>query len=376
MSVPSIGTPSASTRAGKAEWSDAKVAYQPALDSIRGVGFVVVMVVHAQKFVGVDPGHLPGGSIALDVFFVLSGFLITSLLLREWSDRSTISFRNFYTRRALRLLPAFFVLLITISLAAALGAPLDITPAWVLSTLFYVANWGAAWSYLKPSALNHTWSLSVEEQFYLCWPLVLYAMLRMKLRPRTIVILLGLGLVAVFVERIVLLRVFHPTGARMYFGTDTRSDGLWIGCMVGVLARARMLPTAGAGLAIVRTLAALSAGFLVWVVVRGLGLLEFTYYGGLTASVIATGFVVAGLQAPVIKPVRAVVEAKPLVWMGRLSYSLYLWHFPIFRLAALADLPWPLYALVGTGLTFGAGAISHYFIEKPFLDLKQRFAVK
>jgi len=160
-----------------------RFSYQPSLDGLRAIAIVLVMLLHAQAMASGAWPYFLGGYTGVDIFFVLSGFLITSLLVQEWRDTGRISLRKFYIRRALRLLPALCVLLLVLGVGVKLfGLYLHVTLATLLAALFYVANWALAFDTLDMGALHHTWSLSVEEQFYILWPLMLIGMLRARLR--------------------------------------------------------------------------------------------------------------------------------------------------------------------------------------------------
>lgn len=182
--------------------------YQPALDGSRAVAVLLVMVAHALPF---SPNTellrtFRGANAGVMVFFVLSGFLITSLLIQEWRASGSISLGKFYARRALRLLPALIlVLLVFGAIFAAFGFKGRVPLNAIIATIFYVANWVRAYNLFPLGGLSHCWSLSIEEQFYLCWPLILICMLRARWSSTRIVGFLVAAILCSVVERLVLL---------------------------------------------------------------------------------------------------------------------------------------------------------------------------
>ena len=189
---------------------------------------------------------LVGGSMGVDLFFVLSGFLITTLLLEEWQRNRSIGLLRFYVRRAFRLWPALFAMLLIRYVVTIIASPDEVSTfqRQVLLAMCYVSNW----MFLSMGSLNYTWSLSVEEQFYLVWPILLYAMLRCGFSPRLILAVICLGIGVCATERYIIhMTHLHTTEEfaammRMYTGSDTRADTLLVGCLIGVLATSNLLP--------------------------------------------------------------------------------------------------------------------------------------
>src|ERR1700728_828819 len=215
-----------------------QLTYMPALDGIRAVSILGIMANHGGF------AWAGGGVISVNVFFVLSGFLITSLLMKEWTRSGTIRLRAFGARGARRLLPALFVLLGGIGLYALLFAPGG-TQSGIrgdgLSTLLYFSNWHQIFtgqSYFKqvsaPSPLLHTWTLAIEEQFYLVWPIVVVCVLKWTRSPRVLLMVAVLGVLASATEMALL---FHPhlDPSRIYYGTDTRAQDILTGAALGIL---------------------------------------------------------------------------------------------------------------------------------------------
>ena len=355
----------------------------PALDGLRGLAVAGVLLFHA--------GHLSGGYLGVDLFFVLSGFLITTLLLTEWDSDGTISLRRFWLRRARRLLPAVFVVLLgVVAYAVFVADPVELDGIrWdSVATLAYVANWRAIltgdgyWDlFTVPSPLEHTWSLAIEEQFYLVWPLVVLGLLRWA-RPRGRWTATGEGrlsdhqaatVLAVALGGVALLGawalwLFEPGGdaTRVYLGTDTRAPAVLLGAALAAWLQWR-------GPATGRARTALEVGALVAVVGLGWawtsleGRDELLYRGGLLAAGAAVVVVIASVVNPRGGPIAAVLSFAPLRWLGLISYGLYLWHWPVFITVRrqLPDLDgWSL-AAVQLACSLVPALLSYHFVEQP-----------
>jgi peptidoglycan/LPS O-acetylase OafA/YrhL len=225
-----------------------RLPYQPALDGLRAVAVLAVMLYHGQV------AWVRGGWLGVDLFFVLSGYLITSLLLAEWATSGGIDLKGFWSRRARRLLPALFTTLAAVAAYGAFLAPPDTLARlrWDgLATLGYVANWrllASHQSYFEqfadPSPLRHMWSLGIEEQYYLLWPLLLLGALRLaRGRPRP---LLWGTLVAALASALAMAALYRPGGdpSRVYYGTDTRAHTLLVGCLLALVLGASSTPGA------------------------------------------------------------------------------------------------------------------------------------
>lgn len=335
-----------------------RLGYRPALDGLRGVAVLAVMIFHAA------PPYLRGGWIGVDIFFTLSGYLITSLLLDEHRQQGRISLPAFYARRALRLLPALFLLL-----ATYLVLTFNLRVAAVV--LLYSANWTLALGWpIDLGALQHTWSLSIEEQFYLLWPLCLIGLLRLRLAPRTLarVIFTGALLLAGYSAL-----VFLCTGSqgRVYHGLDTRADALMIGCALASWLAAgsdfrRLTHLAHYGVR-------LALGLLLGLMVSTSYSAEFMYLGGLLAVAVAVACLIFYVTLYPGTVITEALEIRPLVWIGRVSYGLYLWHFLIFDMVKLPAARFSVLVTVHFALTFAIAALSYYVIERPALKLKTRF---
>ena len=347
-----------------------KLGYQPSLDGLRSISVLAVILYHAGAT------WMPGGFLGVEVFFVVSGFLITTLLLEERGQSGAVDMRQFWIRRARRLLPALYLLLAVVS-GAALLVYRDAAGRMggdVLAALFYVSNWWQIFldeSYFvqsgRPPLLMHLWSLAVEEQFYLLFPPLFVAGLA-KLghrRTRTVVLVVAL---ASAIEMALLFDEGADT-SRIYYGTDTRAAGLLIGVLLAMVwkpwtatrpAARRAGPTldliGGVGLVVIG-----------WFMVRVNAYDPFIYRGGFLLLDLVCIAVIAVLVHPAAR-LSSVLGWAPLVWIGMRSYALYLWHWPIFQVTRPdQDVPLsglPLFIL-RMALTFGAAELSYRYVEQP-----------
>jgi peptidoglycan/LPS O-acetylase OafA/YrhL len=348
--------------------ADRRLGYVRGLDGIRAVAVLAVMCFHA----GVP--RAIGGFIGVDVFFVLSGFLITSLLHDEWQRSGTIAIGAFYVRRALRLFPALFVLLAALQLySLTFYFPEQVTRLRIesLATLFYVANWAYALEIVPQLGfLSHAWSLGIEEQFYLLWPLALRAMLA-RLDRRQILGVLCAAIAASALWRAGLWAAGSPF-PRVFFGFDTRLDVILSGC-AAALALAWHAPSARVRLMLDRA-AILGAAVLVVASTRISWLASYMYFGGFTAIALAAVSVISSIRESPDGVLARVLSWGPLVAIGRISYALYLWHWPVFLACRTEGLELGEGALLALqfALTFALATASFFLVERPFLRLKAR----
>ncbi|MCW2548453.1 MAG: hypothetical protein JWN96_2913 [Mycobacterium sp.] len=325
-------------------------------------------------------GWAVGGFLGVDLFFVLSGFLISGLLVAEWERRQRVSLRRFYARRALRLLPAVLVLCAVLLIVGPVASGVDARNAlWqgVAGTVFYFANWQQAFGLLPLFQLtDHTWSLAIEEQFYLVWPPVLLLTLtwarRRRIDPITAAITAALTLAAA--SALLRLALWHGAASvdRLYFGTDTRADSLLIGAGLGLAFATGRLEWAR------RLLPALAPWALVGIlIIFGFVHREDAalYLGGLTGIAALVAIVIGGVALAPDSPVGRLLALAPLVAIGRISYGIYLWHWPIFRYLHPAELGlgWWQTQLVDVAVTLAAATTSYFLVERPLLRLRHRF---
>ncbi|GAB3744865.1 acyltransferase family protein [Microlunatus parietis] len=335
--------------------------YLPPLDGIRAFAVVAVVLFHT-----VVP-WFPGGGVGVDVFFVLSGFLITRILVAELDRTGRISFGRFYLRRALRLLPALFALAITLTAAYLVlqdGAEQRESLFAVFAALTYIASPVlASGHHLGP--LTHTWSLSVEEYFYVVWPLVLL-LVTVRARRLRLPIIAALAALAV-VYRLVVTLAGWPV-ERVHYAADTRASDLLIGCALALVLARHRLP--------LRDVHAVPAAlFLVaFVVLPDPVTSPFYRYGGFLAVAVAAAVLIAIVVQSRQGPTAKLLGSAPLVWIGKRSYGIYLWNPPLSAFAGFA-LPqgMPVVAVVLV-LSFVVPALSYRIVEQPFLRLKTTLA--
>lgn len=373
---------------------DTQRGYFPAIDGLRALAVGAVLLFHGR--------HLGGGFLGVDSFFVISGFLITGLMLREVDTSGTVKLGAFWARRARRLLPALALMVIAVTLwSARFGTPserlaLHGDTLWSLS---FLMNWHEVtaahdyWSsFALQSPLTHLWSLAVEEQFYLVWPLVALVVVRWARRPqRSMVIVLSVGAIASFA---LMAALYEPTAStRVYEGTDTRIGAMMIGGLFATSAvrsfakralgaPSRLMKIAVSATVVVATLAALcmyafSHGNDPWLFRGGFFLFALSI-GIIIAAVTAGSAATAGTHAHpavAVAIIAGVLSLRPLRSIGRLSYGLYLWHWPIFL--ALSPVrtglsEWPLLA-ARLGVTWVVAVVSYRLVEQPVrLGLQHR----
>jgi peptidoglycan/LPS O-acetylase OafA/YrhL len=348
------------------------LGHRPELDGVRGISILLVLILHLRLYEMTGVGA-PGGSVGVDIFFVLSGFLITSLLVQEFDRTGTISLKRFYLRRAFRLGPAL-VVLIAIVCSIAIFTNLkqeSFTGAWL--ALSYVSNWLYAFRlYSWENPFGVTWSLAIEEQFYLLWPLLLVIALKLRIKRSW---LLGGAVAAVaFVAAYRFELASHGAHlARMYFATDTRADALLIGCIVGLSLSWGFTPRSPRLVLILKIMAAFGIvllGYFALFTSTGSAML---YFGGFTLAAMSVGAILTVLMLYPPSLALTILRCSPLVWIGRVSYGLYLWHgaviefiFPKRGIPSISQL------LSGVALSLLLPALSFYLIEQRCLALKDQ----
>ncbi|UDY36238.1 acyltransferase family protein [Dermatobacter hominis] len=352
--------------------SSARLSHLPGLDGLRGVAVVVVVAFHA----GFE--RMVGGYLGVSTFFTLSGFLITSLLLNEARRTDTVALRSFWGRRFRRLLPAA---LVTLAAVVALFGPLVATADQrltmrgdVLASLFDVANWhdiltGNSYAELftAPSPVLHFWSLSIEEQFYLFFPLILLGLWVASRGRRA---WLAGGLATLAVASVLEPFVFDMSDDRIYFGTDTRAAELLLGALLAVLLshepfrRRLALRLRWRSTAIWLGAAALAVQAWWWWSLPQTA--SWLYRGGFALYAVLTCTVITAAALP-SGPMRAVMSWAPLRWIGGRSYGIYLIHWPIFLTVRQLwpDLDRWTSTILAVSITVGLAILSYRFVEQP-----------
>ena len=327
----------------------------------------MVLAFHASR-----QSAFPGAYVGVEIYFVLSGFLITALLIDEFATNGRISFPKFYARRALRLFPAIVpFLLACLAIYVRVHDELRAQMArYLFATVFYCANIFEAYGH--PLYWAHTWSLSAEEQFYLLWPALLVVLLWSRLPPRAVAGVTFAVLVAAALARVVAWNIgAHQGDSRFgFYSPFTHADGLLIGCLLGELYAWNLLPVAGRLRAAIRLSGLPALGVVIAVLFAVPSDSRFLYEGGFTLATVACALVVLGALEEEPQPPFRLLGWRPLRYVGEISYALYIWN-PLF----LFNYPGSaINPVLGTALTFAAAAASFHWIEIPALRLKRRFA--
>jgi peptidoglycan/LPS O-acetylase OafA/YrhL len=339
---------------------------------LRAIAVVAVMVFHH------DVNWLPAGFLGVDIFFVVSGYLITALLVQEYRGDRAIALRAFWTRRARRLLPALYALLVGVTAYAAWQALDALGPLRtdVPAAFFYVTNWVGVFAHQsyfaslgRPPLLQHLWSLAIEEQFYLVWPVVLLGALRLTKGNAGRLVPLAIGGAIASTMWMAHLYVPDSDPTRVYYGTDTHAMGLLVGAALALwwapwrwpLDRraARHLDVGAIGCGAVLALVMWrSDAYSLWL-----------YRGGFLFVALLTALIVAAVVQPGRGgPARVLLAHPVLVWVGVRSYALYLWHWPVFQLMRPADVDLDGFRLFVARLavTFVCAELSYRFVESYF----------
>jgi len=355
------------------------LGYLPGLDGLRAVSVLAVVAFHHYFIGGHEEGFAPGGFLGVEVFFVISGYLITSLLLAEMREKGRVSLTRFWTRRARRLLPALFVMLAVVVLYGLLFLPDSVNrlKSDVIGALSYTRNWWLIISHQsyvaeagRPALLKHLWSLAIEEQFYLIWPPLLLLGLRNIGRRRLLQVMIATALASTVLMAIVANGSINAA----YYSTYTRLSGLVLGsAMAFFFAPYKIRGRPGRGVRGALDLAGLAGMFvLLWsfhhfsfpgTTSSGLDV----FRGGFLLVDLATLLVIAAVVHPA-SDAGPILGIRPLRWVGLRSYGIYLWHYPIFCVTRPGlDVPihgWQLLTL-RLVLTLGAAELSYRYVETP-----------
>jgi peptidoglycan/LPS O-acetylase OafA/YrhL len=373
---------------------DVRLSYSPGLDGLRALAVTAVLLYHAGL------KWMPGGFLGVEVFFVISGYLITALLLAEWRREGTISLKGFWLRRARRLLPALYVLLVATLAFAVVFLPGEVAGLRgdVLAAMGYVTNWYLILghqSYFesvgRPSLLQHLWSLAVEEQFYLIWPVVLAVGLGVgatHMRRRRVLTVALLGAAA---SAVAMALLYQPgvDPSRIYYGTDTRATGLLCGAALAFLwspgdryrpgeARPDRLRLSDRGRfrrrwgwtapLLLDVVGLCALGALGWFCLHFGEFQPFLYRGGFVLVALATVAAIMAVVHPYTRIGSRFLGSAPLRWLGVRSYGIYLWHWPVFMVTRPElDVPFgglPLLAL-RLAVTVVLADLSYRFVETP-----------
>jgi peptidoglycan/LPS O-acetylase OafA/YrhL len=357
-----------------------------ALDGLRAVALLIIMGFHFEV------SWLQGGFIGVDVFYVLSGYLITGLLLSEYRRRDRIGLSAFWLRRARRLLPALIIVLVVVTLLVRFVSAPGLYPDFrmsSLSALFYFSNWwqiASSGSYFVATApaspLTHTWSLAVEEQFYLVWPLVTIAVMHLsRVFVRGVRVLLVVSVAGVVASVLEMAFLYNPTAntTRVYFGTDTHAQSILVGSVLACLLTMIQMRRGHEGMAPAANSAAMR-GLLLVVGLAGLagtltlayslnGTAAFVYRGGFLLSALSAAAMIVAAACVPRGPIARLLSLRVLVWIGTISYGAYLWHYPVF--VYLDSEQTGLNGLSLLALRFAAtlalAAASYYLVERPII---------
>jgi peptidoglycan/LPS O-acetylase OafA/YrhL len=344
----------------------------PGLDGLRAIAVLAVFVYHFNN----GGGWLPGGFLGVDVFFVISGYLITSLLLSEFRRTGRVDLVAFWLRRARRLLPAVGVLIAVVMVVAPffdLGQ-ISRLRTDALASMGYVTNWALILGhqsyfeeFARPSLFRHLWSLAVEEQFYLLWPLVFAACMTRFGNRRLLV-----GVIAGAIASSLLMAIlFDPANPnRVFYGTDTRATPLLAGVVLAFVWHPERLGAKTGSLA-PNALNAIGAFGLAMVLLTFLTVHDYDlalYHGGFLLLSVWTVLLIGALAHPAAQLGR-VVGSPPMRWLGVRSYSFYLWHWPVVELTRPGidvSLHGPVLFALQLAATVGLADLSYRYVEQPF----------
>ena len=358
-----------------------KSKYLPSIDSLRALAVLAVIIYH------VDVNYLPGGFLGVDLFFVLSGYLISSLIIKEYKKTGSVNLYNFYIRRARRLLPAVYFM-ITVGLVVMVLFNEVLLRKSHLDAIFgyiYSSNWWYIFhkldyfdSFGAQSPFKHLWSLAIEEQFYMIFPLLFLLVNRKKkskdgtykLNKNFLYVVLGLILVSLIVH-ILLFDINNIS--RIYFGTDTRAFSLLVGVVGAILypmERLHAKVTLQQNL-IYSVVSLVSIATLITVMIYTSEYNTWLYRGGFLLVAILGLIVIisSGKQHTLMS---RLLSFKPVVFIGKISYSLYLWHFPVLVLTTpVSEIGNPniIFVILRVILTFALATVSYVFVETPIRKL-------
>ncbi|WP_211747800.1 acyltransferase family protein [Paenibacillus sp. Marseille-Q4541] len=345
--------------------------YMPGLDGLRAISVLAVMAYH------LNVEWASGGLLGVAIFFVLSGYLITDQILLQWKKDGRLHLTNFWIRRAKRLIPSMFVMLIFVAVWLLISDPsrLSALKGDFASAAFYVNNWYLIFhdisyfeSFGPQSPIGHLWSLAIEEQFYMLWPLLLFGLLHVTRQRGKLFLIIMTGSI---VSALAMMILYTPgtDPSRVYYGTDTRAFGLLIGAALAVIwpsvpARSRVFGTHSNWMDMTGVLLlAILLCMIVYTDEYG----SFLYEGGLFLVSILTALLIAILAHPHSR-IAKMMGLRPLRWIGVRSYSLYVWHYPIMVLTSSnvnTDQGSMVRIILQILASFLFAAVSYTYIEEP-----------
>ena len=346
-----------------------KPHYLPGLDGLRAIAVIGIIIYH------LNTKWLSGGFLGVDTFFVISGYLITSLLLSEYYRNNSINLVNFWLRRFKRLIPAMMFVVTVVLIYTLLFKPELIISIKhdAIAALFYVSNW---WYIIQDvdyfnqfavAPLKHLWSLAIEEQFYLFFPFILLGLLKFFKKRTTMIILLIISLLSL--TAMITIHMYTGNNSRVYFGTDTRLQTLLLGCLLAFIwppFSFRKDISKGAK-ASISAIGIVGMAVLIYLFVVVSDQDKWIYSGGFYAISFLTLFVIASVVHP-SSVLKKILSFKLFIYIGKRSYSLYLWHYPIIIFMnsyfVQGQIPWFVY-ICEVILMFVMAEVSYKFIETP-----------
>ncbi|MCU9613032.1 acetyltransferase [Caldibacillus lycopersici] len=349
-----------------------KHRYIPGLDGLRAFAVLSVMAYHFSF------SWAKGGFLGVDIFFVLSGYLITSIAIPAQGNSIELNVREFWLKRIRRLLPAAYVLIITTFVWVMLfqREMLHSLRGDAISSIFYSSNWWFIFhnlsyfdSFGAPSILKNLWSLAIEEQFYIIWPIVLIAGFRFFKKRSSLLMIVLSGIII----SALLMGILYQPGAdpsRVYYGTDTRSFELLIGCLLAFVWPMKKLSSKNLSTKL-GNLLNITSFIAFGILILSVGFIDeyqsFLYRGGMVLICINAAILIACISHPA-SVLGKLLSFKPLYWIGSRSYGIYLWHYPIMVLSTpIQEIGNPVYWRVGLQvvITFLVAELSYRFIEMP-----------
>lgn len=345
------------------------LGYQSALNGLRGIAVSLIFLFHCNI-----PGF-NGTFLGVEIFFVLSGFLITTLLLEEHLRNGTISLKAFFIRRILRLAPALLQMLTGYLRFCFMYYQKSITRLHhvqdSLTVLFYIANWTRAFGLQRPDVLGHCWSLSIEEQFYMLWPMIFLLLLRQPHRNRSLAIL---GLIAISLGYRLYLLSSGAGWDRLYNDFGSRADMLLFGCLLASLRHDGNLARWSQSLVIPRVLAVLATTGLIILMAKADWQTSSLYQWQYTVAACCVALIILEVLCRPTEPLGKLLSLPLFTSLGTISYGVYLWHYPVIHFTGLISGYTGLQLVLLAGIiTLLLAGVSWITVETPALRLKKRF---